>query len=159
MVCREFLGECLEEVPCRFSSVDGTESSVVAVLTWVCSEQECSVLLRRLGSIIQHFHVASNQVVRDVLECVVAQAHLHGLIQEQHVDLIAPRVLAEVRGVGVGVNVARSVFDEETKHGRAAGAAIHPDRERSILWVLIVSQSVVVSSKWHCGKHTLRASN
>lgn len=99
MVCRELLGESLQEVPCRFGSVDGTKSSVVAVLTWVCTKQECGVLLRRLGNVFQDFDIPSNEIVRDILKRIVAQTHLHGLVQEQHVDLVVPRILAEVRGV------------------------------------------------------------
>ena len=113
MVSWELLSERLQEVPCRFSSVDGTESSLVAVLTWVCTKQECGVLLRCLSSIVQHLDIACHQVVRDVLKRIVAQANLHRLIQEEHVHLVVPRVLAEVRRVGVGVDVARPVLDKE----------------------------------------------
>lgn len=112
MVSWELLGKRLQEVPCRFSSVDGTKSSMVAVLAGVCTEQESGVLLRRLCSIIQHFDIACNQIVRDVLKRIVAQTHLDRLVQEQHVHLVIPRVLAEVRRVGVRVDIARSVLDE-----------------------------------------------
>lgn len=159
MVGWEFLGEGLQEVPGCFGGVDGTKSCMVAVLTWVCTKQESCILLGCLSCIVQNFHIARNQIIRDVLKRIVAQAHLHGLIQEQHVHLVVPRVLAEVRGVGVGVDVARSILDEEAQHGRAAGAAVHPDRERSIFWVLVASQLEILSVDGNWEGHTLRASN
>lgn len=140
VVSWELLCESLQKVPRSFGGVDGTKSSVVAILAGVCTKQESGVLLGRLCSVIQDFDISSDEVVRDVLKCIVAQPHLYGLVQEQHVDLVVPRVLAKVRGVGVGVDIARSVLDEEAQHGRAAGATVHPDRERSILWVLDASQ-------------------
>ena len=67
MVGWELLGEGLQEVPCCFSCVNGTKSSVVAVLTRVCTEQEGGVLLRCLGGVVQHFDIPSYQVVCDIL--------------------------------------------------------------------------------------------
>jgi hypothetical protein len=123
----ELLGEGLQEVPRRLRRIDRTKSSLVSVLTRVGTKQESGVLLRCLSCIIKHFDVTRYQIVRDVLECIVAQAHLHRLIQKQHVDLVVPRVLAEVRRVGVGVDVAWSILDEEAQHGGTAGATVHPN--------------------------------
>jgi hypothetical protein len=97
----ELLGEGLEEVPGRFGSIDRSQSCLIAVLTRVCTEQERGVLFGNRRGVVQNLDIARDEVIRDVLECVVAQAHLHGLVEEQHVDLVVPRVLAEVGRVGV----------------------------------------------------------
>lgn len=96
MVGWEFLGKGLEEVPGRFGSVDRSQSCLIAVLAWVCSEQERRVLFGGLRHVVQNPNLARDEVVRDVLERVVAQAHLHGLVEEQHVHLIVPGILAQV---------------------------------------------------------------
>jgi hypothetical protein len=101
MVGGEFLGEGLEEVPRGFGGVDGSQRRLVAILTRVCTEQECGILLGDWRGLVENLDVARDEVVRDVLERVVAQAYLHGLVEEQHVDLVVPRVLAQVGRVGV----------------------------------------------------------
>jgi hypothetical protein len=97
----EFLGEGLEEVPGRFGSVDRSQGCLIAILTRVCTEQERGVLFGDRRGVVQDLNFACDEVIRDVLERVVAQAHLHGLVEEQHVDLVVPRVLAQVGRVGV----------------------------------------------------------
>jgi hypothetical protein len=63
-------------------------------LAWVCTEQERGVLFGDRRGFVKDLDVARDEVVRDVLERVVAQAHLHGLVEEQHVDLVVPRIFA-----------------------------------------------------------------
>lgn len=95
MIGRELLGEGLKEVPRGFGSVDRAQSSLVSILTGVCTKQEGGVLFC-CGRIVEYFYVASDKVVCNVLQCIVAQTHLHGLIEEQHVHFVIPGVLAEV---------------------------------------------------------------
>jgi hypothetical protein len=83
-------------MPRRFSSIDRPQSSLITILTGVCTQQESGILLRSLSRVVQHFDVARDQIVRDVLERIVAQADLHGLIEEEHVDFVVPGVFAEV---------------------------------------------------------------
>lgn len=135
MVGWELLGEGLKEVPRGFGSVDRAQSSLVSILAGVCTKQEGGVLFRR-SRIVKYFYVASDKVVRDVLERIIAQADLHWLIEEQHIHFVVPGVFAEVCGVRIRVDVARSILNEETQHGRAAGTSVHPDGQRCILWVL-----------------------
>lgn len=59
-------------------------------MTRVRAEQESGVLLWHLVRLIQNVDITRDEIVRDVLQRVIAQANLHGLVEEKHVDLIVP---------------------------------------------------------------------
>lgn len=127
MICRKLLRKRLQEMPRRLSRIDGAQSRLTPILTRISADQESIVLLGDGIRLVQKLNLIGDKIVGNILQNIIAQAHLHRLVQKEHINLIVPSKLAEISRVRVGVNVARPVLDEEAQHRRAAGPAVHPD--------------------------------
>ena len=60
-----------------------------------------------------------------------------GLLDVEHVSLSVPGVITLVELLATGLELEGTVLLHETKHGRAAGAAIEPDEDWGVLSVLL----------------------
>ena len=67
---------------------------------------------------------------------VVREAHLHGLVDIQHVDVVVPAPGVEARGRGVGIDEAGAVLLEHSHQGRATRPTIQPDGQGGVLGVI-----------------------
>ena len=76
---------------------------------------------------IQFRNAACFEVYCDVLEGVVGEADLDGLVDVEHIDFVVPGVGVQGCAVAVVVHEAGAVLDEEADHRGGTWTAVHPD--------------------------------
>lgn len=91
---RKFLRKCLHEVPSSLRSISNAASGVVAILTWIRSQEMGRVNFR--DNVVYQSDLIFGKVFRGIVEGVVTETGLNGLVQVKHVDFVVPRPFVQV---------------------------------------------------------------
>jgi hypothetical protein len=87
-VAWKFLEPHLSEMPKSSGRIFGALGGEVAILAGVCAYIEGIILLRDAGfGEVRNLYFTSTAIDSDVGQLIVAEAHLHRLVEIQHVDL------------------------------------------------------------------------